>query len=127
MSTPLDMASLQAWLDRYRAAWESREAARAASLFTADASYRETPFDVPMRGPEGVREYWTRVTADQRDVQFQAKPIAVSGHTGIAEWNATFKLASSGATIELDGVFVLDFDSDGLCSSLREWWHVRQR
>ena len=127
MSTALDMASLEAWLGRYRAAWESRDAERAASLFTADASYRETPFDAPMRGLEGVREYWIRVTADQRDVQFQAKPIAVSGNTGIAEWKATFKLASSGTTIDLDGVFVLDFGADGLCSSLREWWHVRQR
>lgn len=127
MSAQLDMASLEAWLDRYRTAWESRDAGRAASLFSASASYRETPFDAPMRGPEGVREYWTRVTADQRDVQFRSKPIAVSGHTGVAEWHATFKLASSGATIELDGVFVLEFGADGLCSSLREWWHVRQR
>ena len=31
------------------------------------------------------------------------------------------------ATIELAGVFVLKFDAAGRCTSLREWWHVRQQ
>jgi hypothetical protein len=25
--------------------------------------------------------------------------------------------------VRLDGVFVLEFSEDGLCRSLREWWH----
>lgn len=121
------MAGLAAWLGRYGAAWETRDPDAAASLFTAGATYQETPFDAPMLGHAGIREYWARVTAEQRDVAFQAKPLAVSGGTGIAEWKATFRLASSGATIDLDGVFLLAFDDAGLCTSLREWWHVRQR
>ncbi len=66
------------------------------------------------------------MTADQRDVQFDSNAIAVNGNTGVAHWSAKFKLASSGATVELDGVFVLEFDATGLCSGLREWWHVRE-
>ena len=122
----LTSAKLDAWLGGYREAWEKRDAERAAQLFTESATYREMPFDAPKNGRSGIREYWAGVTADQRDVEFHAQTIAVNGNTGVAHWSAKFKLASTGATIELDGVFVLDFDpKSGLCTALREWWHER--
>jgi hypothetical protein len=32
-----------------------------------------------------------------------------------------------GGANELNSVFVLQFDDAGRCTSLREWWHVRQK
>jgi ketosteroid isomerase-like protein len=122
----LSTAKLEAWLSGYREAWEKRDAGRAAELFTENARYQEMPFDAPKSGRAGIREYWSGVTADQRDVEFQSQTIAVNGNTGVAHWSAKFKQASTGMTVELDGVFVLEFDpKTGLCSTLREWWHVR--
>ena len=121
----LTSAALESWLERYGAAWEARDPALAGRLFTANAPYHEMPFDEPKSGRAGIEEYWRTVTADQRDVQFESEVIAVGGNTGIAHWSAKFRLESNGATVELDGVFVLEFDSAGLCSKLREWWHVR--
>jgi uncharacterized protein (TIGR02246 family) len=122
----LTSAKLDAWLGGYRDAWQNRDPERAAQLFTESATYRETPFDAPKNGRPGIREYWAGVTADQRDVEFHSQTIAVNGDTGVAHWSAKFKLASTGATVELDGVFVLDFDpKSGLCTALREWWHER--
>ena len=123
----LTTAALVDWLARYEAAWESRDADKAAALFTANATYHEMPFDAPIQGAAGIREYWARVTADQRDIDFSSKPIVVDDDTGVAEWTARFRAESTGATIELNGVFVLEFDGAGRCTSLREWWHVRQR
>ncbi|HET7204790.1 MAG TPA: nuclear transport factor 2 family protein [Steroidobacteraceae bacterium] len=123
----MSLAGLEDWLARYRAAWESRDPEAAAALFSADATYHEMPFDAPIVGLDGIRNYWARVTADQRDVRFRSRPVVVSGNAGIAEWTATFRRESSGATIELNGVFILEFDAAGRCTSLREWWHVRQR
>ena len=121
----LNTAGLNAWLDRYRAAWERRDADAASLLFTEDALYHETPFAEPKRGRAGVRAYWAGVTADQRDVRFSFETISAAGDTGVAHWHAGFQVASNGAAVVLDGVFVLRFDAAGLCSSLREWWHVR--
>jgi uncharacterized protein (TIGR02246 family) len=121
----LTPATLENWLVRYEQAWESRDAERAAALFTSDARYHEMPFDTPKLGREGIREYWSTVTADQRDIDFRASVVAINGQTGVARWTATLQSVSSGARIELDGVFVLIFDGNGLCSELREWWHVR--
>ena len=123
---PLNSAALTAWLSAYGAAWQTRDAAAAGKLFTADASYHEMPFDAPKAGRAAIEEYWRGVTADQRDVVFKSEVVAAHGKTGVAHWSAKFKVASTGATIELDGVFVLEFDATGFCSALREWWHVRE-
>jgi ketosteroid isomerase-like protein len=121
----LTTAALEKWLAGYERAWESRDAARAAELFTPNASYHEMPFEAPKAGQAGIREYWSAVTADQRDIDFKSQVIAVTGQTGVAHWSATFTAASTGARVELDGVFVLKFDADGRCSELREWWHLK--
>jgi ketosteroid isomerase-like protein len=121
----LTAPALEAWLKSYGAAWESRDAAAAGKLFTAEATYHEMPFDAPKQGNAAIQEYWRTVTADQRDIRFESKVIAVNGNTGIAHWKATFRVGATGATVALDGVFVLEFDVRGQCQSLREWWHVK--
>jgi ketosteroid isomerase-like protein len=122
---PLTPGALEDWLARYEEAWVERDPARAAALFTENAVYHEMPFDAPKAGRSGIRDYWATVTADQRDVDFTSNVVAVSGRTAVARWAAKLKSASSGVRVELDGIFVLTFDDSGLCSELREWWHVK--
>jgi ketosteroid isomerase-like protein len=121
----LTIAGVESWLERYKEAWEQRDAAKAAALFTENASYHEMPFDPPKAGRGGIRDYWTTVTADQRNIAFESDVVAVDGDIGIARWSANLKSAASGARVELDGVFILRFEPSGLCRELREWWHVR--
>lgn len=42
-----DVAALEAWLARYEAAWESRDAELAASLFSVDTVCHAMPFETP--------------------------------------------------------------------------------
>jgi ketosteroid isomerase-like protein len=121
----ISVADLETWLGAYERAWERKDPDAAANLFAADARYFETPYAQPFEGQSGVRDYWTRVTADQRDIDFQYSSIAVDGDTGIASWSATFTTISGGVKVELNGVFVLAFDADKRCTVLREWWHAR--
>ena len=121
---PLDAASLERWVEGYGNAWERRDANAAMALFTPDASYRETPYAEPFLGREAIGRYWASVTEDQRNVHFEARVVAIDDDIGVVEWSATFTSVSTGATVGLDGVFVLEFEG-GLCSELREWWFVR--
>jgi len=122
----LTAATLKTWLTNYETAWEQRSPDQAAQLFTENATYREMPFQEPFKGRAGIRKYWADVTADQRMIDFKSDIIAVQGNVGVAHWSATLNTASTGAKVELDGVFVLTFDASGLCTSLREWWHLPQ-
>ena len=121
----LTMSGLSNWLDAYGAAWETRDADAAAKIFSEDATYQVTPYEEPHVGQEGVRNYWAGVTENQRNVQFEHEAISVTGNTGIAHWSAMFEVAPDGTAIELNGIFVLEFDEHGNCRSLREWWHLQ--
>jgi nuclear transport factor 2 (NTF2) superfamily protein len=114
-----------AWLKGYEEAWETLDADKAAALFTRDATYRDNPYADPYRGRQGIRDYWTTVTNDQEDIDFRYEVLAVSNRTGIAHWHSEFTQKSSGSGIILDGIFVLVFTPEGLCQSLKEWWHVQ--
>jgi uncharacterized protein (TIGR02246 family) len=122
---PLTADTVEAWLARYEEAWETKNADAAAALFAADALYYETPYSEPFHGRSGIRDYWARVTADQRDIDFSSDVIAVDASTGVASWAAMLTSISSGARVELNGVFLLEFDANGRCTTLREWWHAR--
>lgn len=118
-------ADLDAWLRRYGQAWEQKDPDAAANLFAANARYFETPYADAFEGPSGVRDYWARVTADQQDIDFQYAVVTTDGNAGIATWSARFTTISEGTGLELNGVFLLEFDENRQCTLLREWWHVR--
>ena len=118
------------WLDAYGRAWVDGDPNAVAALFTETASYRETPFDDPIRGEHAIREYWQQGAAEgQEDVEFASQVWAVAGDTAIAGWQARFTRKATGARVELDGTFRLVFSSEQSplqCTALEEWWHSRQ-
>ena len=118
--------SREKFWETYQLAWETRDAERAASLFTEDATYYETPFGEPAKGRDGVRDYWAAATRDQSGVRFTFQVLALSEQRGIARWWAEFTGVQTGIRAELDGMFLLEFEQNGLCRSLREWWHGRE-
>ncbi|UCF19310.1 MAG: nuclear transport factor 2 family protein [Gemmatimonadota bacterium] len=120
-------AELQNWLEAYRQAWETRDPEAAVALFSDNVKYYETPFGLPAEGRPGVRDYWANATRGQVDIGFSHEVLFVSQDRGIARWWASFTRVSTGARIDLDGVFLLEFDHEGLCRELREWWHRAER
>lgn len=124
---PMTKSKLERWLEAYGHAWETRDPDAAASLFTHDALYYETPFGEPARGRDGVREYWARATKIHKDVRFSYEVLSVSDDRGIAWWSAEYTRTTTGVQATLDGILVLSFDENGLCRELREWWHRTER
>ena len=119
-------AELEEWLEEYGRAWESRNSEAAAALFAEDSRYYETPFGEPAIGQDGVRTYWAAATAKQRDVHFGYEIFFVQGESGVVRWRAEYSRHPGGKGAKLDGVFLLRFNTKGLCRELREWWHKRE-
>jgi len=109
------------WLADYKAAWENRDPDAAAALFSENALYRESPYEEPFHGRQGVHDYWTRVTATQSDIDLRYGAVIAAADRAAVEWWVTLK--NDGADITLAGEFYLLFDSDGLVRDLREYWH----
>ena len=127
MSFALDRAAFGAWLEGYKQAWEARDPARAAALFTPDATYSETPFDLPLEGQAAIADYWAKAVAGQANVAFTYEILACAGNEGLCRWHAAFTGVPGGEAIDLDGIFRCRFDDAcvALVDRFEEWWHIR--
>ena len=119
----MDIHAFEDWLAQYGRAWESRDSEAAANLLTPDALYYWTPFEEPKRGREGIAQAWREATSGQDDIQFNSEVLAVVGLRGIARWCCSLLHLETRKRVNVDGIFQVDFDEDGLCREFREWWH----
>ena len=86
------MAAMQRFMQGYKRAWETRDDALLASLFTPDAVYHNTPFDA-QRGHAAMRKYWDRVKL-QADIELSFEVLADGADSGIAHWHVTYQVTS---------------------------------
>lgn len=134
--------NIEAFMQGYKRAWETRDPAMFAALFHLEGRYHNTPFQVQV-GRAALVEYWKRVQL-QEDVQLSFEVLSDQGDTGIAHWHVTYRVASeelfqiwarsTGTSLPprqagdplpemvLDGVLQGEF-AQGLCSEARIWWH----
>jgi hypothetical protein len=114
---------VRSWLEAYRIAWEDKDPEAAASLFTEDGTYRASIFEEPFVGRDGVRRYWEDVTSTQEDVRVRMGAPFADGHRVAAEFWTVMR--NAGDDVTLPGCLLLTFDGEGLCTSLREYWHYQ--
>jgi len=135
--------NIEAFMARYKEAWEQRDEHKLCALFTEDGVYHNTPF-AEQHGHAAIAEYWQRVKL-QEDIQLNYEVLAETENGGIAHWHVTYQVASkelfqiwaksTGTNLlerkpgdplprlVLDGILVGEFDDNGLCKSVRLWWH----
>ena len=113
----------QEWIEGYFRAWEEKDAEAAANLFTENSVYRDQPYGDPYHGRDGVRTYWSGVTATQEDVKarFGTAVVAADARRAAVEFWVTMR--NGGMDVTLAGILFLRFGADGLCEELREAWH----
>ncbi len=114
------------WLRVYGDAWEKKNPSMLKPLFSRDAVYSETPFDLPFGGLEAIENYWVKSTNKQEDIDFNYKILAVTKNRGIARWLAEFKRTGDKKKIYLDGILEAEFDETDHCRVFREWWHRKE-
>ena len=116
---------VESWAEAYRVAWETTDSEGAAALFAEDGTYRNDIYqDVPNLGRAGVIEYWSGVTSVQTDVTVRMGRPFVDGDRAVVEFWTTMKI--SGDPITLAGALLLDFDDQGLCTALREYFNFTE-
>lgn len=111
-------------LDVYVAAWTRQDPDLIVQIFTPAATYHERVFEEPIRGREGIRDYWQRkVVESQAHIECRILELYldVDDDTAIAEWEAEFDDVAQGVRKRMREVAILEFDGR-LISSLREYW-----
>lgn len=112
-----------AWAGGYARAWETKDAAAAAALFTDDAVYQVIPgVDAQTyTGRDAIAAYWRDVTAGQSEISVRhGEPIVTGARAAVELW-ASFRVAD-GSWITLTEANVLTFAPDGLVERNVEYW-----
>ena len=111
-------ATLESWIERYERAWRSPGTEQLAELFTADASYRTSPFEDPYIGLEAIAEMWEAESEGHDELfEMDVEVVAVEGDTGVARLEVRY-LKTGGTTYRDLWVVTLD---EGRCTRFEEW------
>ena len=123
----IDHASLQAWLNRYVAAWHSCDPAEIGNLFTPDATYRYHPADEPVTGRNAIVASWLDEPDEPGTFDAEYHPFAVDGPRAVATgWSRYFTDASRNEVRAVyDNCYAMEFAEDGRCSWFVEWFRER--
>ena len=109
-------------LDIYIQAWEDQDPALIGTIFTERATYHERVMGEPIRGRDGIRDYWqTKVVGTQANITCELLNLYLDDGTAIAEWEATFDDTAQQVRKRMREVALLTFDGS-LIASLREYW-----
>ena len=123
----MDRSSVQDWLDRYSAAWESYDEEAIGSLFAENARYRYHPYDVDadaVVGRDAIVKNWldNRDDAGTYDSHYEA--YAVEGDRAVAVgWSRYYDdPGKAKVSSEFHNAYLLEFDADGRCTSFTEFF-----
>jgi ketosteroid isomerase-like protein len=114
-----ERAAVLRWLAAYEAAWRDPDTSVLAAMFTADASYLQSPYAQPVIGLEAIRQMWDAQRAGPDEV-FSLAAEVVAVDTGTAVIRAEVHYGSP-VTQEWRDLWVLVLDEDGKCSHFEEW------
>ena len=122
---------VQAWLDRYIAAWKTYDPDQIGALFSADAEYRYHPWDAPVVGRPEIVLSWVEPEGpnSSRDApgtyEAHYEPFVVEGEDAVAIGWTTYLGASGEPERTYDNCFLLRFDGEGACRSFTELFMLR--
>jgi hypothetical protein len=113
--------ALDEWIAGWQESLRQGDGARFLALFTEDASFQMSPFEVPLSGFDirnVMDEYRKRQGGGDCNVQVWAQ----AGDTAILGWS-TSEADSAACRMLGDGVLILRLGTDGRCKQARQWHH----
>ncbi len=115
--------TVQAWLDRYIAAWRANDAGMIGDLFTDDAAYSFRPWvddRETIRGRDAIVAAWLEDPDEPGSWAAAYEPFAVDGDRAVAVGWSTYVGTGDAAEDRYHNVFLLEFGPDGRCRSFRD-------
>ena len=112
-----DRSSVAVWIEAYERAWRTAGTDALRELFSADASYRMSPYAEPAVGLEAIGELWERERAGPgEEFEMSYKIVAVEGDTAVARIAVEY---ATGA--EYRDLWIVRFGIDDRCREFEEW------
>ena len=107
------------WLTGYEAAWRAPGTDRLADLFTADATYLQSPYEQPVASLNAIRQMWER-EREGPDEAFTlvTQIIAVDGPTAVVRAEVCY---AGPPRQDYRDLWVIRFAGNGRATWFEEW------
>ena len=118
----LDREHVQAWLDRYVAAWRANEAEPIRALFTDDVRYRYQPYgdDSLVESLDALVRNWLENPDPPDSWDARYEPYAVEGDVAVATGWSRYLATESAPERTYRNVFLMRFAHDGRCAEFTD-------
>lgn len=114
-----DRAAVGRWLAGYEAAWREAGTEDIAALFTADATYLQSPYEQPVTGLDAIKRMWEDEREGPEEVFTMATDIlAVDGRTAVVRAEVRY---GEPPRQEYRDLWVIRLAEDGRCTWFEEW------
>ena len=115
-------ADVQAWLDRYIAAWRSNDAALIGDLFSEDARYRYYAYGEVVQGREAIVAGWLEDTDEPDSWEASYEPWAIDDDRAVAIGVSRYAASGDKPERTFWNCFLLTFAADGRCAEFVEYY-----
>ncbi len=112
----MDEAGFRRLIEDLKRAWEDRDSAAAAALFTEDAVYRESPTEPPVQGREAIRRYFEEAAREELGPSLTIEHLLFCDSAGAVEWTYDFTAASDLSHKVYKGVALVDVRGNKVAS-----------
>jgi ketosteroid isomerase-like protein len=116
---------VQAWLDRYIAAWRANERDLIRDLFSEDVAYSYRPWEGAehtVRGREALVDDWLKEPDQPDGWDAKYEPYAVDGDRAVATGWSRYAATGDEPERTYHNAYLLRFDADGRCAEFREYY-----
>jgi len=114
-----DRAAVQRWLAGYEAAWRAPGTDQLAGLFSADASYRQSPYEQPVTGLDAIGRMWEAEREGPDEVfTLTTQVIAVDGPAAVVRAEVRY---GEPLRQEYRDLWIITLGDDDRCRGFEEW------
>ncbi len=115
----LSWEQVSTWVAGYERAWRTAGTAPLAELFTADASYRMSPYEEPVTGLAGIGELWERErVGPDEEFTMDHEVVAVAADTAVVRLEVQY---GGPDRLQYRDLWIVRFAADGRCREFEEW------
>ena len=115
----MDRDQVARWVTAYEAAWRAPGTEALAAIFTADATYRPSPYKEVIRGLPAIARMWEAERDGPAEAfELTSEIVATEGDTAVVRAEVRY---GQPVTQEWRDLWIIRFAPDGLCARFEEW------
>ena len=114
-----------AWTKEFMESWKELDWERTLKTLDKNVEYYENPIDDPCSTFDDVIKLWNVVTDNQKDIEYKYKIISYNENICIINWQMKRTMTSNNTSQEIDGIFQISLNKEGLCTYFKQWRYTR--